>query len=268
MKMHLLAKGRTAEIFAWHDGRIVKLFHPWCPGEWIEREARIAVTVRAAGLPTPECYGQVEVEGRKGIVYERLSGPSLLAALSSSPWRIGTYARQLAGIHLQINREPGNGLPDLAAYLRKAIVGADALSDRQKEAACRTLDRLPSGDRLCHFDFHPDQVILTRDGPKVIDWLTAFKGDPAADVARTSLLMELGSVEHLALPVRVLVALAKRQFARSYLRCYAAGCEAGFVERVQQWKLPVAAARLKEEVPGERERLLPMIEGVVAAGSV
>ena len=35
------------------------------------------------------------------------------------------------------------------------------------------LDTLPDGQRFCHGDYHPGNVILTKAGPIVIDWMTA-----------------------------------------------------------------------------------------------
>ena len=41
------------------------------------------------------------------------------------------------------------------------------------------------GERLLHLDFHPDNVLLSRRGPVVIDWSNARAGEPALDVAMT-----------------------------------------------------------------------------------
>jgi thiamine kinase-like enzyme len=41
---------------------------------------------------------------------------------------------------------------------------------------------------LCHFDFHPDNIIVTDEGWKVIDWVAAATGPTIADFARTILL--------------------------------------------------------------------------------
>jgi hypothetical protein len=35
----LIGTGRTAEIYAWGDDRVVKLFMDWCPQIWIENES-------------------------------------------------------------------------------------------------------------------------------------------------------------------------------------------------------------------------------------
>ena len=48
-----IAYGRTAEIYAWHPGQILKLFYEWFGLENIEHEARISRAIHASGLPTP-----------------------------------------------------------------------------------------------------------------------------------------------------------------------------------------------------------------------
>src|ERR1044071_5794670 len=53
--------------------------------------------------------------------------------------------------------------------------------------------------RLCHGDMHPSNVILAPDGPMIVDWFDASRGEPVADVARTCLLLGDGdrTPEHL-----------------------------------------------------------------------
>jgi thiamine kinase-like enzyme len=50
------------------------------------------------------------------------------------------------------------------------------------------IDTLETDNNLCHYDFHPDQIIQTKDGPYLIDWMSAVSGPPSVNVARTYLL--------------------------------------------------------------------------------
>jgi len=77
------------------------------------------------------------------------------------------------------------------------------------------------GDRLLHLDLHPLNVIMSPQGPVVIDWPNARCGDPMADVAVTYALVACG---HIPLPRPVAAALDKvrtpmlrRFFAKRYL---------------------------------------------------
>ena len=73
-----IATGRTAEIYAWQDGTVLKLYYEWCPRRWLDEELRIARLVHAAGLAVPAPGEIVEINGRVGLVYERVDGPSML----------------------------------------------------------------------------------------------------------------------------------------------------------------------------------------------
>lgn len=44
----------------------------------MEYEARVARAIHAAGVASPAAGDIVEVDGRRGLIYERLEGPSML----------------------------------------------------------------------------------------------------------------------------------------------------------------------------------------------
>ena len=112
--------------------------------------------------------------------------------------------------------------------------------------------RFPSGDRLLHGDFHPANLLRSTNGYVVIDWTNGASGDPAADVARTILLMSGGKpADGTALVVRVIAPVARRVLIAGYLSAYTreAPLDRDLVDR---W-LPVwAAARLAEDIEAER----------------
>lgn len=69
------AIGHTAEIYAWGNEYVLKLFREWFPLRAIEHEARVVRIVHHAGLPAPAVVGDiVKINGRYGLVYERVSG--------------------------------------------------------------------------------------------------------------------------------------------------------------------------------------------------
>ncbi|MFF5938273.1 phosphotransferase [Streptomyces sp. NPDC012508] len=53
----------------------------------------------------------------------------------------------------------------------------------------RSLRASPSPAPLLRLDLHPGNVILTSEGPFVIDWHTAEAGDPALDWAMSALIL-------------------------------------------------------------------------------
>ncbi len=64
-------------------------------------------------------------------------------------------------------------LPSLRDLVRRKIDTAAELPVELADFALEKLDGLPDGDRLCHGDLHPGNLLLGRDGPAVIDWTDA-----------------------------------------------------------------------------------------------
>jgi len=125
----------------------------------------------------------------------------------------------------------------------------------------------------CHYDFHPGNVLGVDDRVQIIDWLTAGIGPPAMDVARTLLI--LGSpFQPPGLPLLLypLVRHVRRILASAYMAEYLVLSSLSRAE-VDAWRIPVAAARLWEKVPGERDWLIDIVRagasplGAPASGS-
>src|SRR5437588_451136 len=87
--------------------------------------------------------------------------------------------------------------------------------------ALGVLEGLPAGDRLCHGDFHPGNLMGTWEAPVVIDWGNASRGEPLADVARTEFLHRLAAPP-AGTPVafRALIGVGRSLLARRYLAVY------------------------------------------------
>jgi Ser/Thr protein kinase RdoA (MazF antagonist) len=236
----VFARGNTAEIRALDDGRVCKLYDDPDAVESARFEARATRTAHRAGLPVPSVDGVVTIDGRPGVVLERVDGGTLLADLRARPWTLPTGARTLADLHAGIHGRRAPDLPPLRERLERRIERAPDVSAAVSERALAALESLPDDDRLLHGDFHPGNVLLGDRGPVVIDWLDASAGPPAADVARTVLLLRFADGgPH--------VRLLGRGLGRFYLWAYRRErpLETSLVRR---WELPVAVARLTEDV--------------------
>jgi aminoglycoside phosphotransferase (APT) family kinase protein len=254
----LIGQGRTAEVFAWGENRALKLYYEGWPAAVAEAEYQKAVAVFRSGAPAPAVEGVVQVDGRHGVIFERVEGPSLLGYTTSQPWRLIRSANLMAELHAQMHTCHPSGLPAQRERLQQKIREAHPLPDALKQVALKALAQLPEDTALCHGDFHPDNIVLPTRGPTILDWTDATGGHPLADVARTALLMQHGAVPpHI--PGRWLIETGRALWYRLYLRRY---CLLRSVspEQVDVWMLPIAAARLSEGIPEEEERLLRLIK--------
>jgi len=259
-KGELLAKGATAEVYAWGDQHILKLYKAGFPPDEAAREARRAHIAHATGLPTPTASEVVQVAGRQGVVYERVVGHSMLHVLLHEPERLQALARQLANLHVAIHGQTALALPALHTRLQRKIAEQDTLPAPLKTVLLTQLEQLPAGDALCHGDFHPENVIMTADGPVIIDWVDATRGNPAADVARTRILLCHSVLPaHLDETTRRQVDELRYAFFDTYLTCYCTLLPLSEQE-IAQWNAAVAAARLCERIPAEEQmRLVDMV---------
>ena len=69
---------------------------------------------------------------------------------------------------------------------------------------------------MLHGDLHPANVLLSPDGPVVIDWTNAVQGPPGADVALSWLLMAGAHVEMSPIE-RVLVTALRQILVRTFV---------------------------------------------------
>ncbi len=249
------AIGATAEIYAWENGQILKLFRDWVTASAVQTEARTARLVHASGAPVPAVGEVVEIDGRMGLLYERIDGRSMLAAMSAQPWRLLHFARQLAELQADLHsRVVPAGMPTQRERMHTKIGQAEALPPATRQQMLILLDSLPTGHRLCHGDFHPDNVLLTARGPVIIDWIDATAGHPLADVARSSLLMGFAQPP-AGSTLDWKIRLARRWFTSAYLAHYRR-LHRFAAEELTHWRLVNAAARLSENVPESEVRML------------
>lgn len=256
----IIGKGRAAEVFAWGDGQALKLFrNPATPVAEVEREFHTTAAVHKAGLSAPAVDRMVEVEGRPGIVFERIEGPTMSQAMLGAPFSLFQMAGGMAELHAAMH---SCELPDLPARrdrLEFGIRAAEALTPDTREAVLKALAQLPDGDTVCHGDLWPDNVIMSPRGPIIIDWAGAARGDPLADVARTWLLNRLTNLP-LGLPERKLANSMRAHFHSAYLSRYLK-LRPGSRKQIAAWLLPVVAARLHERGTEEEwPKLLRFIE--------
>jgi hypothetical protein len=146
------------------------------------REAPIMELARSRGFPVPRVH-EVRADA---LVLERIDGPTMGQHLARHPWLLPHHVRTLADLHNRLHAIPFDGAS------------------------------------LVHFDLHPDNVLLARGGPVVIDWTNAHAGDPDADVAMTWVILETSA----GLPGRLLARLFRSRVGRDTIVRGLAGARA------------------------------------------
>ena len=255
-----IARGRTAEIYPWGDGdcQILKLFHAWFSEEGVRHEARVARAVQAAGLDVPAVGDVVEVDGRLGLVYERLVGVPMGRRIETRPWTLVRWSRRLAELHARMHDAEGIAdLPPQRARIEHKVGAAKGLEPALRQRVLAALAGMPDGDRSCHGDFHPWNVIVSDGRATVIDWIDATCGNPLADVARTSVILAgiPAMTEMVTWRDRLFVGWVHRLYLRRYFELRPGG-----EDEYRAWLPIAAAARLREDIPGLASWLRARVE--------
>jgi tRNA A-37 threonylcarbamoyl transferase component Bud32 len=159
----LLASGRDSDIYEYGPGLVLRRSRG---DRSMAVEARIMEHARNCGYPVPAIQ-KLSVNGTE-LVMERIVGPTMLAYLGKRPWTIRSQGVLLADLHKQLHTIPAPG------WIKEAPVGA--------------------GTQLLHLDLHPNNIVMGPNGPVVIDWANASRGDSSTDVALTWVLLAAASI--------------------------------------------------------------------------
>ncbi len=219
-QLEKLGEGREAEVFAWSEGRALRLFRDGFARD-VEHERLAVAAARAGRIPTPLLHELLRVAGREGVVLDRVDGETQLELVGRKPWFLLREARRTGRLHARLHAlvAPA-GLQSLQERVRERIEHARA-PGRLAAIALKAMADLPSASQLCHGDYHPGNLLVEASGRHVvIDWGGASAGPAEADVARTIVLLRLGTPDDPSPAIRVIARFARRLLITGYLRGY------------------------------------------------
>lgn len=261
-----LGEGVTAQVFAYGEDEILKQFIPAFGEDEVRREYLGGLVAQQAGLPVPRMTGVSYAGDRWVMAQERIRGESMLKVLLAPDADVDALLDACLRLLVRIHacRVDKTALPRQSDVFTQRIMSADELTAQEKQALLALMATLPAGDRLCHMDYHFDNI-LVRDGePIVIDWNDAMCGNPATDVARAQLLSRQTVLPDF-IPAQAMQVL--NHVSDTVLTKYPALYKqyGGTLEDLDAWTAIVAAARLCCENQGNHPMLLKTIRGYLAA---
>ena len=257
--VRLIGKGRTAEVFTEDTNKVLKLFNYnfWKPA--IEYEYMAMKVINELEVHAPKCIDLVKRNNRFGITYERIFGSSLVDLIIKNPLRLKHFAKLLAREHYCIHKYSTNKLRNQKERFEQQILESEKSIGHRFIDLNRSLIENSSLEVLCHGDFHPDNVLMGGNKCYIIDWMNCYTGSREGDIARTYLMLispyVLESIPKYILPILMLL---KRVLAKTYIKEYSKLCKVKNVE-IDDWLKIIAAARLSENIPKERDWLMGII---------
>ncbi len=259
-KGKLLGRGVTAEVYEWGKDKVLKLYlEKYSNNEWVNHETTVSKLVHQAGVDSPEVFEEIELDGRKGVIYERIVGKTIAELMLTEPWNIYSYIHRVVVMQNNIHGFSSNGLPTQKERFTYMIKCSSYLLGNKVNRILAYVESLPEGCSICHGDIYFSNVIESGKKLVAIDWNGAYIGNPNGDVAKTCLWLCSPSLPYgipeIAAPFSY---YHKWLTYNAYISNYITLAGAKF-EDIYAWLLPVAAARLKDNIPGERSWLMNII---------
>lgn len=267
-KGRLLGKGLTAEVFEWGNDKILKLYFKNYDMEWAQKEADKMASVKGAGVDLPEVYGIVEVDGRAGLIFDFIKGATIFGRLEKEPWNLFIYTASMAELHDRIHKYDSRELMDEEERFHYMIGLSDKILEKRTGLIYRYLSYLPKKKSICHGDLHFNNIMISGNRLVPIDWDAAYRGNPMGDAARTCLIiLSPGLAEGSKMPdvfenniygktwVKYMRWAVFQRYISEYCRLSTAT-----PADIDAWILPAAAAKLRDNIPGEKEWLIRLID--------
>lgn len=242
-----IATGNTAKIYLYKD-KAVKVFNDDLPESVSVHEAYKQNYAYSCGLNVPEVLDVTKINGKQAIIMEYVKGKTIGDLLLANKKRAKYYLSISVKTQCEVHENSAVSIEAMDKKLSRQIVSARQLDQNQKSRLLEILARMSYKSRLCHGDFHLDNLLMSNGKVTIIDWIDSTAGDIRADVYRTYLLYLQFSVG----------------LADMYLQLY---CEkSGLSEsEIFKWAPIIAGARLSENVPSEqREQLIKIVNDHLA----
>ena len=246
MKLDKIIAVRNTKTIYRDGDKCIKIFNEDYSKADVLNEALNQARIEETGLNIPKIHEVTTIDGKWAIVSDYIEGKTLAELMAEDGDKTEEYINLLVDIQLEIHSKTCPLLNKLKDKMSRKISETELDATTRYELHTR-LEGMPKHKKVCHGDFNPSNIIITKDGtPYIIDWSHATQGNASADVARTYLLFCLnGDTEN----------------AKKYLDIF---CKKSNTAKqyVEKWMPIVAASQSVKGNEKEREFLLSWVDVV------
>ena len=177
---------RSATIYDFGEGKVLKLFHKGFPDIISLRECKNTEEAYKKGATTMRFFETVKLDDRIGLVLEKINGVTQIEYFLKHFPYLFKAGVDLAHLQVKVHNIETDVMDDYTEICKGYLdlEQFSFLTEAQKANLIKYLDKLPKDNKIIHMDFHVNNVLMTENKEfVVIDWTTACKGSPLAELA-------------------------------------------------------------------------------------
>lgn len=180
----LIGKGRVAEILS--DGEFAYKTYPKdFPTSWIQYEVDIQNEIyHKTNL---NVLSFLYLEDKREVKMDLISGITLADRMRKLKYKQGL--EDMINLQVETYTYENLNLPSVYDTYHDQIIHSD-LKKEIKAIALDVLSKISPVKKLCHFDFHLENIMYDGQTYIIIDWVNAKLGNPVMDIARSFIIFK------------------------------------------------------------------------------
>lgn len=168
------------------DDSMIKLYYDFMKEDDIVKEKRYATSAILMGIPTPICGDIITVNGKKGLMFEKIKGKiSFSRALANDPSKVDELAKDFATMSRKLHSTlcDKNVFPDVKTSYFEFLESFKGLTSEQVEKVRQFIVTSGDNDTCVHGDYHLGNAIMSEDHDLLFIDMSDFSyGNPCFDL--------------------------------------------------------------------------------------
>ncbi len=235
----IIAERKNKKIYVDGD-KVIKVFDPEFSKADVLNEALNQARVESTDLHIPKLINVGKVEDKWTITMDYIEGKTLEQIMKEDSKNLDKHLEFFVDLQMTVHAQKAPLLNKITDKMKRKI-SESPIDEETKYNLHTRLNGMPKHSKVCHGDFNPSNIIISKDGtPYIIDWSHATQGNASADVARSYLLFSLNY---------------SKEIADKYLDLFAKKSNTE-KQYILKWIPIVAASQLVKGKENEREFLL------------
>ena len=223
-KCERIGFGGNGAVYRVSEDEIVKVNYN--PATYADLDMELAKAKEAflLGIPTAISFDLVDCgEGRRGVVYETIKSRTLGETIQSSPELMDELTEKYVG-QLNILHDVHTDNPVFGSakdnYRKQVENASKFLTEEEGKMLEQILDVLPEGDRLCHCDAHPKNIMIQNGDMLWIDMEGMSVGHPIYDLISIAVILNGIRTDEMTLGICGMDIQTVQKFKDCFIRKY------------------------------------------------